>query len=106
MSTSVGQAVLALIESDLVAVGGTPLVTLLTNLQKDAGNVLAQQADILAFTAAAPKLGITLGLQVEQQLIALAIDKLQKELAAKLHTAQAAPPPAADAAQMATKPIA
>ena len=80
MSVSVGQALLNMIESDLATVGGQPLITLLTNLQKDLGNGPAEAADILAFTASAPKLGITLELQIEQQLIALAIGKLQAYL--------------------------
>ncbi len=83
MSSTIGQAILATIESDLATVGGQPLITLLTSLQKDAGNVLAQQADILAFVAAAPKLGITLELTIEQQLIAEAIAKIQAAVTAK-----------------------
>jgi hypothetical protein len=90
MSATPGQAFLALIESDLATVGGSPLVTLLGALSADKGNVLAQQAAILQFVAGAPAMGITLEIEVEQQLIALAIAKVQAFVAAKVAAVPAA----------------
>lgn len=74
---SPGQAILALIESDLATVGGQPLISLLTSLQSAKGNVLLQQASILQFVAAAPTMGITLEVEIEGQLLQLAIAKVQ-----------------------------
>lgn len=81
MTTSVGEAFVALVESDLVSVGGQPLVNLITSLQNDKGNVLAEQAAILGFAAQAPSLGITLEVELQQQLLQAAINKLQGALA-------------------------
>ncbi len=83
MTTSVGQALLALIESDLATVGGQPLITLITGLKTDAGNQLKQAADIMAFTAAAPAAGLQLEVMVEQQLLQMAITKIQAYVASK-----------------------
>lgn len=77
MSSSAGQAILALIESDLAVVGGPPLIGLLTSLQSAKGNVLLQQAAIMQFVATAPSVGITLGIEVEQQLLVILISKIQ-----------------------------
>lgn len=85
-----GQAILALIESDIATVGGQPLIALLTTLQSAKGNVLLQQAAILQFVASAPTLGITLEVEVEGQLLTLAIAKVQG-----LIKGQATPAPAA-----------
>jgi hypothetical protein len=88
--TTVGQALLAMIESDLATVGGQPLLGLLTALQAAKGNVLLQQAAILQFVASAPTAGITLEIEVEGQLLGLLITKVQAFVAAK-----SAPAPAA-----------
>lgn len=82
-NTTVGQAVLAMIESDLATVGGAPLIGLLTALKSAQGNVLMQQAAVLQFIAAAPAAGITLEVEVEQQLLGLLIQKVQAFVAAK-----------------------
>jgi hypothetical protein len=82
-TTSPGQALLALIASDLATVGGQPLITLLQTWQKDAGNTLLQGAALLQFTASAPAAGITLEVEIEQQLLQLAITKVQSYLASK-----------------------
>lgn len=95
MTTSVGQTILGLIENDLAAVGGTPLITLLQTLQAAKGNVLLQQAAIMTFVASAPQLGLTLGMDVEGQLLGLAITKLQGLIAAAPAAAVSAAPPAA-----------
>lgn len=84
MSTpTFGQALLSMIESDIATVGGTPLITLLQTLQNAKGNVLLQQAAILQFIASAPTLGITLEIEVEQQLLGLVIAKVQTWQASK-----------------------
>lgn len=75
--TTTGQAILALIESDLAVVGGPPLIGLLTSLQSAKGNVLLQQAAIMQFVATAPSVGINLGIEIEQQLLGLLIAKIQ-----------------------------
>lgn len=80
-SPTFGQALLSMIESDLATVGGQPLITLLGTLQSAKGNVLLQQAAIMQFVASAPTMGITLEVQIEQQLLGLAITKLQALLA-------------------------
>lgn len=92
MSNGTGQALLGLITSDLLATGGAPLLTLLTNLKAHAGNGPLEAADILAFTATAPAAGLTFVVEIEQQLFGLAINKLQAYMNAK---AAAAPAPAA-----------
>lgn len=92
-TTSPGQALLALIESDLATVAGAPLVTLITALSSAKGNVLLQQGAILQFVAAAPTAGVTLEITIEQQLLADALAKVQAFIASK-----AAPPAAAPAA--------
>jgi hypothetical protein len=78
-----GQGLLALLESDLATIGGQPLIGLLTSLQSSKGNVLLQQAAILQFVAAAPTIGITLEVEVEQQLLGLLIQKVQAFVASK-----------------------
>jgi hypothetical protein len=72
-----------LIEGDVLSIGGEPILTLLTNLKTHAGNAVMQSADVLQFTAAAPLAGLELGVQLEQQLLGLAITKLQAAMAAK-----------------------
>jgi hypothetical protein len=84
MSTpTLGQALLTMIESDLATVGGAPLISLLQALQSAKGNTLAQQAAILQFVASAPTMGITLEVEVEGQLLQLAIAKVQAFIASK-----------------------
>jgi hypothetical protein len=78
-----GQALLSMLESDLATVGGQPLITLLTALQSAKGNVLLQQGAILQFVAAAPTAGITLEVEIEGQLLTLAISKVQAFIASK-----------------------
>jgi len=95
MSQTVGQTILGLIENDLASVGGTPLITLLQTLQAAKGNVLLQQAAIMTFVASAPTLGLTLGIDVEGQLLGLAITKLQGLIATTPTAAANAAPPAA-----------
>ncbi len=89
-TTTPGQALLAMIESDIATVAGQPLITLLQTLSSAKGNVLLQQAAILQFVAGAPSMGITLEIEVEQQLLAAAITKIQA-----FQVAKAAPAPAA-----------
>jgi len=80
---TLGQALLAMLESDLATQGGAPLVTLLMSLQGAAGNVLLQQGAILTFVAAAPTVGVKLEIEVEQQLLQLVLTKVQAFIAAK-----------------------
>lgn len=82
-STSAGQALLNLFESDLATIGGTPLITLLQSWQANAGNVPLQAAALLQFEAAAPGAGIQLEIEVEQQLLQLVITKVQAFIASK-----------------------
>jgi hypothetical protein len=82
-TTSVGQALLAMIESDLATVGGAPLMGLLNALQSAKGNMLMQQAAILQFIAAAPSAGLTLEVDIEGQLLSLLISKVQGFIVAK-----------------------
>jgi hypothetical protein len=80
---TLGQALLAMLESDLATQGGAPLVTLLMALQGAAGNVLLQQGAILQFVAAAPTVGVKLEIEVEQQLLQLVLTKVQAFITAK-----------------------
>lgn len=80
MTTSIGKALVALIESDLATVGGQPLISLMTTLQKSAGNRLLQGAAVAQFVAGAPAMGLTLEVEVEQQLLQMAITWLQGAL--------------------------
>jgi hypothetical protein len=77
------QWLITTLQADLIASGGAPLATLLTNLQAHAGNPALQAADFLAFDAAAPGAGLMFGIEFEQQLLGLAIAKLQTAMAAK-----------------------
>lgn len=95
-SQSFGQWLVSTLEADAASVGGTPLVTLLTNWETHAGNPLLQSADLLQFEAAAPAAGLQLEIEVEQQLLQLAVSKVQAFIAAK--TAAAAPTAAATSA--------
>ena len=79
-SQNLGQMVVSMIESDLTTAAGSSVITLLQNLQKHAGNGPAQAADILSFQAQAPGLGLTLAVEVEQQLLAIAIKKIQSAM--------------------------
>ncbi len=90
MSTSVGQALIAMLESDLVNIGGAPFETLLQSLKSANGNRALQAAAVIQFTAAAPAAGIQLELEVEQQLLTYAISDVQKFIAAKTTVAAAA----------------
>ena len=51
------QWLLTTIQSDVLTIGGAPLLTLLTNLKAHAGNELMQGADWLQFLAASPACG-------------------------------------------------
>lgn len=90
-NVSVGQTILNLVESDLASVAGTPVVNFLQSLVAAKGNLLMQSAAIQQFVATAPVLGITLVVEIEQQLLQIAIVKVQAFVAAKA----AAPTPAA-----------
>jgi hypothetical protein len=83
MSTTPGQAILAIIESDLANVAGQPLITFLTACKAANGNLGLEAAALLQLEAAAPAAGIQLELTVQQQLLNLALTKLQTYLAAK-----------------------
>lgn len=83
MSTTPGQAILAIIESDLANVAGQPLMTFLTACKAANGNLGLEAAALLQLEAAAPGAGIQLELTIQQQLIQLALTKLQAYLAAK-----------------------
>lgn len=87
---TLGQSLLSMIESDLATLGGQPLLNLLTALQASKGNVLLQQAAILQFVATAPGVGIQLGVQVEQQLLQLAIDKVSAFISSRTSNTKAA----------------
>lgn len=91
MSQSFGQVLLSMLETDVATVGGKPLVTLITSLQAAAGNKLLQQGAVLQFIAAAPTAGITLEIEVEQQLLQMALTEVQAFIAAKATPAPAAP---------------
>ena len=88
-TTSPGQALLALLASDLATTGGQPLVTLVTALRDAKGNRLLQQGAVVQFMAAAPTAGITIEIEVEQQLLQMALTEIQAFIASK-----AAPAPA------------
>jgi hypothetical protein len=78
-----GQAVLAMLESDLITAGGVPFETLLQNLITHKGNALAQGADWLQFLAAAPGAGIQLEVTLEGQILNAVLSKVQTAVAAK-----------------------
>jgi hypothetical protein len=80
---SVGQLILATLESDVASVAGSPIITLFTDWKAHAGNTLQQAADLLQFQAAAPGAGIALEIEVEQQLAQLVITKVQAYIASK-----------------------
>lgn len=82
-STSVGQAILAIVESDVANVAGSPLVTFLEDCQAANGNLGLEAAALLKLEAAAPAAGIQIELTVQQQLITFALGKLQTYLASK-----------------------
>ena len=90
-TTSVGQAILAIVESDIASVAGSPLVTFLEDCRAANGNLGLEAAALLKLEAAAPAAGIQIELTVQQQLITLALNKLQTYLAAKTTAAPAAP---------------
>jgi hypothetical protein len=80
-----------MLESDLATVGGQPLITLLTALQAAKGNRLLQQGAVLQFVATAPTAGITIEVEIEQQLLQMALAEVQAFIASKAGT----PAPAA-----------
>ena len=94
---SVGQAILAVIESDLASVAGAPLVSFLEDCQAANGNLALEAAALVKLEAAAPAAGIQLELTVQQQLLSLALGKLQSYIASKANPAPAAAPAAAPA---------
>jgi hypothetical protein len=82
-STSVGQAILAIVESDVANVAGSPLVTFIEDCQAANGNLGLEAAALLKLEAAAPAAGIQLELTVQQQLLGFALNKLQTYLSTK-----------------------
>lgn len=82
-SVSVGQAILALVESDLAAVAGSPVLQFLEDCKAANGNLGLEAAALLKLEAAAPGAGIQLEVTVQQQLLQTAITKLQTYLAGK-----------------------
>ena len=87
-----GNWLVSTLEADVAGTAGGPVVTLLTNWEAHAGNKLAQAADLLQFNAAAPGAGIALEVELEQQLLQLALSKVQAYMAAK--AAAGSTPPA------------
>ena len=83
MTTSVGQAILGVIESDVAKVAGAPLVTFLEDCAAANGNLGLEAAALLKLEAAAPAAGMQLELTVQQQLLNLALNKLQTYLGSK-----------------------
>lgn len=91
-NSSVGQAILAIIESDLLKVGGAPVVQFLEDCKSANGNLALEAAALLKLEAAAPAAGITLEVTVQQQLIDFALGKLQAYMAGKQPQSAGAPP--------------
>jgi hypothetical protein len=81
MTTSVGQAILGMLESDLDTVAAPQVITLLQNLATHKGNKIAQGADVVQFVATAPAAGLTLEAEVEAQLLQLGVRWIQSEVA-------------------------
>lgn len=79
-----GQALLAMIESDLAVAGGQPLLNFLEACKAANGNTGLEAVALLQLEAAAPAAGLQLEITVQQQLITLAITKLQTFLASKV----------------------
>lgn len=88
---SFGQALLAMLQADVASTGGQPLVTLITSLAAAKGNRLLQQGAVLQFVAAAPSAGITIEIEVEQQLLQMALTAVQAYIAAKTPAVPAKP---------------
>lgn len=80
------QWLLTTIQSDVLTIGGAPLLTLLTNLKAHAGNELMQGADWLQFLAASPAAGLQFTVTFEQQALGALITKLQAVQVAKTTT--------------------
>lgn len=93
MSTSTTEsgwkAFLSMLETDVLTVGGVPLQTCITAMIAANGNLALEAAALLQFNAAAPAAGITLAVDVQNQLLQLALTKLQALMAAKPATAAA-----------------
>lgn len=87
MTTSVGQAILAVVQSDIASVAGAPLETFLEDVQAANGNLGLEAAALLKLEAAAPGAGIQLELAVQQQLVGFALSKLQAYIASKAPSA-------------------
>lgn len=80
---TVGQAILAMIESDLAATGGAPVLQFLEDCKAANGNRALQAVALLKLEAALPAAGIQLEIQVEAQMINLAISWLQSYITSK-----------------------
>jgi hypothetical protein len=88
MATTTGQAILAVLESDVLTVAGGPLLTFLQNVQKnpDPINTAAQWVQLTgALIGAAPTLEVT----IIQQTAATLQTKLQALITAKQQAGQA-----------------
>lgn len=88
-TTTTGQAILAIIESDLASTAGKPVISFLQACQAANGNLGLEAAALLQLEAAAPAAGIQLELTVQQQLISLALAKVQAYVASKTTPAAA-----------------
>lgn len=82
-TTSLGQMVLTMLEQDLAETAGPAVMTLFSNWKTHAGNKLLQAVDLATFVNQAPEAGITLEVEVEQQLLTLVQTKVQEFIAAK-----------------------
>lgn len=87
---TVGQAILAIIESDVATVAGSPVIQFLEDCKAANGNLGLEAAAVLKLEAAAPGAGIQLELEVQTQLLNFVLAKVQAYVASK-----AAPPAAA-----------
>lgn len=90
MTTSVGQAILGVVESDIATVAGAPLLSFLQACQAANGNKALEAVAVVQLVAAAPAAGLNLEITVEQQLIALVTSKLTAFITAKATVAAAA----------------
>jgi hypothetical protein len=91
------QAILTVVQGDLAGAAG-PLVTFLDSIEEADGNLGLEAAALLQLEGTLPGAGISLGIELQNQIVSIALSKLKSYIASKTPASSApAPAPAAAA---------
>ena len=92
------QAVLNIVTGDLAG-ASAPIVTFLEDLEAADGNLGLEAAAVLQLEGALPAAGLSVGIELQNQLLSFALTKLKAYIASKSPVSTVVPAPAPTAAK-------